>query len=160
MELLKDEQYMARVARGALLPKYSAKMGFELERRVAEVVTSLGLSWEKGAVEMVNNKEVDLAIPNTAAPQVQVMVSYSLTTSSSQTQRANEQASMYSSVQNFNRSRVKRGEDCVFVNVLDGGGWLERKNDLEVLWKNCDYCFCYNTLGKFKSLLKGIFHKK
>ncbi len=156
-ELLSDGPHMNTVVRSSLVSSYSVKMGFKLEQEVQEIVTDLGKSYEKGSVYAVDNKEVDLAIPNCDSPQALIMSSYSLTTSSSQTTRANEQAAMYDALQKFNRSRrMRETPSCIFINVVDGGGWISRRNDLKQLWANCDHCFSFNTLQDMRELLERV----
>ena len=114
---------------------------------------------EKGQVEIVDFKEVDVAIPNVSNPEILIMSSYALTTSSSQSSRANEQAAMYEKVQTYNRrsQKIKYGKPITFINVIDGGGWIERKNDLLKMWVDCDYCFCNFDIKEVGTVLKFHF---
>ena len=154
-DLLKDGPYMNAKIRDDLVSTYSVRIGFKLEKEIAKVVEELGCTCKKGSVFAVDNKEVDLAVPNQKEPRMLIMSSYSLTTSSSQTQRANEQTAMYNHLNSWNRSRSRsRSSDCLFVNVIDGGGWISRKNDLRHIWRNCDHCFTYKTLDNLQKLLK------
>ena len=133
---------------------YSVQTGFALEQSVARVVTDAGYRYEKGSVYIVNNKEVDLAIPNRAIPLMLIMSSYSVTTSSAQTLRANEQKGMYEDVRRHNQNRANADQPNVqFVNVVDGGGWLERGRDLRELYAHCDYALSYSQLGQLPVIL-------
>ena len=160
IELLKNEEYLSAIARDMMIAKYSARMGFELENTISSKIKRLGYNCEKGAVSIVDNKEVDIAIPTTISPQILIMVSYLLTTSSAQSSKANEQARMYNSVQQHNRSRTRGKHDYIFINVVDGGGWIARQKDLRLLWMNCDYCFTYKTLNDFEGLVKSILNRE
>ena len=160
IQLLQNEEYLRAVARNLLQSKYAVRMGVALEKAVCEVVAACGVKWEKGPVEMVDNKEVDIAIPSLAAPEILIMSSYQLTTSSSQSSKANEQARMYQEVQTRNRQRRKRGRpETLFINVIDGGGWLARANDLDSMRRECDYCFAHSGLGDLKSVITGHLQK-
>ena len=133
---------------------YSVQTGFALEQAVARVVTDAGYHYEKGSVYIVNNKEVDLAIPNRAIPLMLIMSSYSVTTSSAQTLRANEQKGMYEDVRRHNQNRANADQPNVqFVNVVDGGGWLERGRDLRELYAHCDYALSYSQLEQLPAIL-------
>ena len=155
IDLLNDRKYMSRKFRENKVSHYSVQMGFKLENLIGERINKLGYSWEKGSVLAVDNKEVDLAIPNLDNPQILIMVSYSLTTSSSQTSRANEQSRMYSSIRTYNGRRSRdRYPDCLLVNFMEGGGWKSRRSDLKVIWKNSDFCFTTNTLESLEELVK------
>lgn len=154
VDLLKDESYMSLAVRDSLISQYSVSIGLKLEDVVRDIVTEQGYNSQKGLCLMVDNKEVDVAIPSIIDPKMLIMVSYALTTSSSQSQRANEQISMYSHIQTHNRSRSRRGKkDCLMVNVIDGGGWISRRPDLRHIVENCDYCFTHATLDNFRKLL-------
>ena len=154
IELLKDGPYMDARVRNELVPYYSVQVGFKLEEEAKALVHEIGLECDKGTVFAVDNKEVDLAIPNRADPYLLLMVSYSITTSNAQTQRASEQARMYDRLKSWNRSRAQEGKpECLLVNLVDGGGWISRKRDLERIWRNCDYCFTHQTLSGLRKLL-------
>lgn len=96
----------------------------------------------------------DIAIPDVASPRILIMASYQLTTSSSQSSKANEQARMYEAIQRHNRSRAQRNApNAVFVNVIDSGGRLSRPNDLQTMWDACDYCFSRSSLDGLRAVL-------
>ncbi|MCY4129527.1 MAG: hypothetical protein OXG15_09865 [Gammaproteobacteria bacterium] len=80
---------MSTKFRQNMVAYYSVQMGFKVENIIGEMVDDLGHEWKKGSVQIVDNKEVDLAIPSLEAPQILIMVSYLLTTSSGQTSKAN-----------------------------------------------------------------------
>ncbi len=154
IQLLQDEEYLHSVARNMMQSKYAVRMGIALEEYFRDAVAECGGASQKGAVTIVDKKEVDIAIPTLEAPRILIMSSYQLTTSSAQSSKANEQARMYQLVQTHNESRQQRDyPDTLFVNVVDGGGWLSRSRDLESLWRKCDYCFSYAGLDDFKTML-------
>lgn len=157
-DLIQDRNILTAVATNSKRSQYAVAVGKALEEAIARVVSDAGYQYEKGGVDLVDNKEVDLAIPDTNSPLVLIMSSYSLTTSSSQSSRANEQARMYDDVQTHNRRR-RDGRRVHLVNVIDGGGWIERVKDLEKIYKNSDACFSFSTLkqlGQFLLFLKYL----
>ena len=154
IELLQDRNYMRAVVQANMQSQYAVSMGNALEVEVGRLVSGLGYAWGKGAVGIVDDKEVDIAVPGVASPRILIMASYQLTTSSSQSSKANEQARMYEAVQRHNRSRAQRNApNVVFVNVIDGGGWLSRPNDLQTMWDACDYCFSRASLDGLRAVL-------
>ena len=147
MNLLSDKHVVRTLAQSSYKSKYAVRMGDALEKRIVKVVENVNIEWEKGPVEIVDNKEVDITIPNTSSPQVLIMSSYSLTTSSAQSSKANEQARMYQDIQIYNRRKAQRNKfKVLFINVIDGGGWISRANDLNRMWEECDHCFCYSNM--------------
>ena len=153
-ELLRDKGYMSKVIRGRLSSRYAVRCGLALEADVGRVILDAGYGFEKGRFGLVG-KEIDLIAPSMKQPRILVMSSYQLTTSSAQTQRANEQKAMYAKIKAHN-AKNSGGAGYVFVNVVDGGGWIARASDLESIWRHCDYCFSHALLGDFGELLPEI----
>lgn len=155
VQILRDEQQIKALALNSLQSKYAVQIGFAQEKRIVQVVSKLGLAYSKGRVEMVDNKEVDVVIPNANEPVVLIMSSYALTTSSSQSSRANEQAKMYENIQTHNR---RRDANVKLLNVIDGGGWLARANDLNKILRYSDRNFSNYDLadGTFEQYLREI----
>ncbi|MGI9305705.1 MAG: DpnII family type II restriction endonuclease [Gammaproteobacteria bacterium] len=154
IQLLQDGEYLQAVARNILQSKYAVGMGVALEECIRAAVADCGYESDKGAVAIVDDKEVDIAVPNLNKPRILIMSSYLLTTASSQTSKAHEQARMYQDVQTHNRRRRQRDRsEILFVNVVDGGGWLARQRDLHRMWQECDYCFSLAKLNDFKQVL-------
>lgn len=158
VQMISDKDYLLRVILNNLQSKYSVRIGNALEEAVRQIVVSAGWQQDKGAVEVVDGKEIDIAVPNLESPQILIMSSYNLTTSSSQTSRSNEQLRMYDRVRTANRHKVRKKRPPIFfINVIDGGGWLQRPNDLKKMWDECDYCFCYKNLHGLKEVLDYAF---
>lgn len=135
---------------------YSTRIGFALESSIGEIVINSGYTWEKGCVEIVDDKEVDVVVPQLDLPRMLIMSSYNLTTASSQTSRAREQKSMFEAIHRYNSARSRANmADIQLINVVDGGGWLRRSNDLNEMHRNCDYALAYNHLD---SKLPEILH--
>ena len=141
--------------------QYSVSVGNALEKAFRDVVASITPHYAKGKVRLVDNKEVDIAIPNTNEPEILIMCSYNLTTASGQSTRANEQFGMYESLQRHNRlTKTNGGKEAILINVLDGGGWLSRKNDHRKLYESSDYCFAHSQLDKFRTLIQSWHHNR
>ena len=153
-EIARDENVIGSVVRKKLAGEYADMKGKQVEKMVADVLAEGpgggGIPHEKGQVEMVGGKEVDHAIPSVANPYVMVMVSYTETTSSNQTARANEQNEMHAKIVRHN---TRYPDDRrVFVNVVDGGGWLARRSDLKKMHAGCDHCLSVKTIGHLRGI--------
>lgn len=157
IELLQNKEYLGRIAYGNMQSQYSVSIGNALENKVNSIVTKLGYEHQKGPVRIVGGKEVDIAIPNTNAPKIIIMSSYMITTSSAQSSRANEQAQMQDSIRTHNRLPEQLDvSNVIFVNVIDGGGWLDRRKDLKRIWQSSDYCLSYSRLSDLESIIKSV----
>lgn len=153
-EMLRDKDFAARLVRATLTGEYAVKKGRYIEQIVRDrLECALGpyeLPWQKGKVDVMG-KEIDIAIPNLSRPQVMIMIAYHETTSSNQTTRAKEQRVMFDRIQTYNdENRVNRA----FVNVVDGGGWISRRTDLEKMYRDCHYCLNLNMLDDLDDIVK------
>lgn len=152
--LLQSREYLRVIVRGSKRSQYSVSMGSATEAAVGNAIRAASYTFAKGAVGIVDDKEVDLAVPNTQHPQALIMASYQLTTSSSQSSKANEQARMYALVKQHNGRRAQlNNPDVLFINIIDGGGWLARSKDLQSMWANCDYIFPLSRMDGLQDVL-------
>jgi hypothetical protein len=124
-----------------------------IRARLSMVQENYGVSHEKGQVTFMGlGKEVDHAIPSREDPYVLVMSSYMETTSSSQTARANEQRTIYQHIDGHNQ-RYPGQSRRIFVNFVDGAGWLTRRSDLKKLHASCHYIVNLNTLDQLEAII-------
>ena len=161
LDRLQDPILTTNLVASKLTSKYSVAVGNALEEAFRKVVTTVTPHYVKGKVRIVENKEVDIAIPNIHEPEILVMCSYNLTTSSSQTSRAHEQERMYEGLNRHNRlTKTNGGKAAILVNVLDGGGWLSRHKDHRRMHESCDYSFAHSQLDKFRTLIQSWHHNR
>ncbi len=151
LNLIGDATLIGKIVRKKLAGEYADKKGEHVEKLVANTIQGLA-PYERGQVNLVGGKEVDLVVPSLSEPYVMVMVTYMETTSSGQTARANEQRSMYQKVCE-ERERYPNHPKRAFVNVVDGGGWLARRTDLMKLYASCDYCLNLRKLDTLKQII-------
>jgi len=153
-EIIRDQNIIGNIVRKKLAGEYTDQKGAYVEKQVRsildEVQSKYGVSNAHGQVKLVG-KEIDHAIPSLEEPYIMVMVSYMETTSSNQTARANEQQAMYQKIIGENVRYPKNQR--VFVNVVDGAGWLARRSDLRKIHEGCHYCLNMKTLDQLESIV-------
>ncbi len=153
-EVIRDENLVGNIVRKKLVGEYTDQKGEHIERKIRGLLEKLqaqyGINHTHGQITLVD-KEVDHAIPSLADPYVLVMVSYMETTSSGQTARANEQQAMYQKIvgENVRYAPLER----IFVNVVDGAGWLARRSDLRKMYAGCHYCLNMKTLDQLEAII-------
>ncbi|MCH9757824.1 MAG: hypothetical protein K0U19_01800 [Proteobacteria bacterium] len=150
--LMHDKNYITRIARKKLAGEYNNEKGIEFEEKIKKILTDANIQHDKGQVELVQ-KEVDHAIPSLDNPKIMIMACYYETTSSGQTTRANEQTEMYSKICKRN-ARYPNKQPLIFINIVDGGGWLARRSDLKKLYSSCDYCLNDSMLMQLPTIIK------
>lgn len=161
-ELIKDEIFIGNIIRKKLHGEYQDAKGDYIEELMREKVKLIaqdyGFSYDKGQVKsMALDKEVDLVVPSLMDPHILIMCSYMETTSSGQTARANEQNEMYQKVIS---ERVRYSSSRVFVNFVDGAGWLARRSDLRKLYNGCDYCLNIKSIEQIETIIFKHLPKK
>lgn len=153
-DVVRDENVIGNVVRKKLTGEYTDQKGEYVERKIRDLLDELqtryGVTHAQGQVALVG-KEIDHVIPSLDDVYVMVMVSYMETTSSGQTARANEQQAMYQKIVGEN-VRYARNER-VFVNVVDGAGWLARRSDLRKMHAGCHYCLNMKTLDQLEAII-------
>jgi len=160
-EIIRDQNVIGNIVRKKLAGEYTDQKGAFVEHQVSGILDKIqkkyGVTHAHGQVKLVG-KEIDHAIPSIEEPYVMVMVSYMETTSSNQTTRANEQQAMYQKIvgENVRYPNNQR----VFVNVVDGAGWLARRSDLRKIHEGCHYCLNLQTLNQLEPIVLNHAPKK
>jgi len=152
-EIIKDTNKIQRAILQKLEGEFSNKKGMAVEtvirKTLDEIYQKYGVTHAKGQVQLVG-KEVDHAIPSIHEPYVLIMTSYTETTASSQTQRANEHRDMFLKIQGDN---LRYSHKRIFINFVDGAGWLARPTDLIKLLSGCDYILNLKTLDQLEAII-------
>ncbi len=137
----------------ALIGTYGGRKGYKVEARIQEKLEEIkrkhGTGYEQGSSRFVN-VDLDFALPTLQDPWVIIMSSFQETTSSGQTTKARDMFAAYTSIEVSN-SRHK--ENRIFVNFVDGGGWLARKRDMERLVDQCHYFINLQNLDMLEDII-------
>jgi hypothetical protein len=151
--VIRDEKVVKNFIRKKLNGDYNNAKGRAVESlavlELQPLVAAYGITHQHGQVALVR-KEVDIAIPTLSNPYIMIMSSYTETTASGQTQRRNEQHAMYGKIKAANEAD---GQHRVFVNILDGAGWLARRSDLKKLYADCDYILNIKALAQLPAIV-------
>ncbi|MEJ5202234.1 MAG: DpnII family type II restriction endonuclease [Anaerolineales bacterium] len=154
LDIIRDENIIGNIVRKKLTGEYIDQKGEYIERRIRNLLDDLrakyGITHARGQVALLG-KEIDHVLPSLDDPYVMVMVSYMETTSSAQTSRANEQQTLYQKIVGENVRYPDK--ERIFVNVVDGAGWLARRSDLKKLHAGCHYCLNIKTLERLEAIV-------
>lgn len=148
-----SEASLRRLYKRQLIGTYGAKKGHRVEDRIRQKLSSIeakyGVSHAKGRSRMIET-DIDFAIPTLDDPWVIIMSSFQETTSSGQTTKARDMLSAYERVL---RNNSRYGEKRVFINFVDGGGWLARQRDFQRLVQQCDYFINFHYLDMLEAIV-------
>ncbi len=143
-----------------LIGTYGAAKGYKIERIIRERLETLwknyGIPFEKWRSRFINT-DIDFAVPTLEDPWIILMSTFQETTSSGQSTKVRDMLSAY---QRLQASNSRYGENRVFVNFVDGGGWLARKRDFQRLVENCHYFINLKHLDMLEEIVLYHIPKK
>lgn len=133
---------------------YAALKGKAVEIKIEEelirISNQYGVPYGRGRSYIINT-DVDWAIPSTDDPYVLIMVSFQETTSSGQSTKARD---MFQGYQRVREHNMRNNENRAFINFVDGGGWLARKNDFNRLVNECHYFLNLHYLFMLEGIVR------
>jgi hypothetical protein len=139
--------------KSSLIGTYGGKKGYKVEnlirQKLTEIQVKYGVPFAQGRSRTINT-DIDFASPTLDDPRIILMSSFQETTSSGQTTKVRDMLDAYVRVIQENS---RHGEDRVFINLVDGGGWLARKRDLRRLVDQCHYFLNLAHLDMLESIV-------
>ncbi|MCM1501012.1 MAG: hypothetical protein NC124_21345 [Clostridium sp.] len=128
---------------------YSTRVGREIEDLVEGIIRD-AVGEHYVCRKKVFDRNIDFVIPDTKNPKVLIEVSYMVTTGSGQSTKRETMISVAREISNRNMHDVDK---MIFVNVIDGAGWLARQKDLKRIYNASDYVINMENLEKLKEIL-------
>ena len=161
---LASEDDIRRSAKKSFEGMYNNRLGDSffayIEKSVKKVCGQIGVVCEsKCQVPSLGLGEVaGIAIPNSQCPRILIDVTYGITTSSAQTKYA-ERAERIS--KRLRELSVGKSEDerMIYINVVDGAGWVARQADLAKLLRASDYLLNIKTIQFLSDIIQFHFKK-
>jgi hypothetical protein len=152
---LTDIEAIRSLVKKSMEGLYSNRIGDlvqqEIEKRIKRVCNQLGLDYEKEVSLKLVGRAVNFLIKSNNTPVVIMDVSYSVTTSSSQTTKRVSAQDAINKIKNYND---QNRTDIVYINFLDGAGWIGRQQDMKEIHRCSDYVLNFETLDMFEAIIK------
>ena len=128
---------------------YSTQVGREVENLVEEMLQKhIGNRYV--CRKKIFDRNIDSVIPNLQKPQILIEVSYMVTTGSGQSTKRETMINVAKEVINRN---MHDNDKMIFINIIDGAGWIARQKDLERIYSASDYVLNLNTLSNLGDIL-------
>lgn len=147
---LKDENTVRQLVKKGLEGKYSNDIGdavlADIERELKRICAIHGLDYQSNVRIPMLDRTVSFVIENPNDPKMILDVSYSVTTSSSQ-------GSKKEAARKTIDARKHTGKNFVFVNFLDGAGWIGRQADMREIHRCSDYVLNLQNLGLLEDII-------
>ncbi len=153
---LSNEDDARRLIKRGFEGKYSNNIGASYFKLLLDCITtaceSTGLTLAaKNAVPIIGRK-VSIAIPNVESPRILIDTTYGITTSSTQSDYAGNAEKAASELRKKNDGKPDK-QRIVFINVIDGAGWVARRSDLDKIHQCSDYLLNLKTIGTISEII-------
>lgn len=150
LEKLKDEKTVRQLVKKGLEGKYSNGIGdavlTDIEREIKRICAKHGLEYQSNVRVQMLDRAVSFVFENPQDPKLLLDVSYSVTTSSSQ-------GSKKEAARKTVEARQHSGRNFVYVNFLDGAGWIGRQADMREIHRCSDYVLNFQNLGLLEDII-------
>ena len=147
---LKDENSVRQLVKKGLEGKYSNGIGdavlTDIEKELKRICAKHGLDYQSNVRVPMLDRAVSFVIENPSDPKLILDVSYSVTTSSSQ-------GSKKEAARKTVEARRNSGRNFIFVNFLDGAGWIGRQSDMREIHRCSDYVLNLQNLGLLEDII-------
>lgn len=153
LKKLQDESLVRQLVKRGLEGRYSNGIGdavlADIEREIKRVCAKHGLEYQKNVRVPLLDRAVSFVLESPMQPKLIIDVSYSVTTSSSQ---GSKKEAARKTVEVLSREKAA-GRNIVFVNFLDGAGWIGRQADMREIHRCSDYVLNFQNLGILEDII-------
>lgn len=133
--------------------KYSNNIGDlilkDIERKINQVCIKRGLDYEKNVRVPLLDRTVSFVLESPTDPKIIIDVSYSVTTSSAQGDKKNAARKTEYTL----KKEREKGNQIIYVNFLDGAGWIGRQADMREIHRCSDYVINFNNLNLIEDII-------
>lgn len=150
LDKLTDENTVRQLVKKGLEGKYSNGIGdavlADIECELKRVCSKHGLDYQSNVRVPMLDRAVSFVIESPNDPKLILDVSYSVTTSSSQ-------GSKKEAARKTVEARQRDNLNFIFVNFLDGAGWIGRQADMREIHRCSDYVLNFHNLGLLEDII-------
>lgn len=159
LSMLQDENTVRRLVKRGLEGKYSNGIGdavlTDIEKELKRVCAKHGLEFQSNVRVPLLDRAVSFVLESPANPRVILDVSYSVTTSSSQ---GSKKEAARKTVEVLKREK-EFGRNIVYINFLDGAGWIGRQSDMREIHRCSDYVLNFQNIGLLEDIIDSHIHE-
>jgi hypothetical protein len=149
-----------RLVKKGLEGNYNNKIGDSFFKYASEAIIreceATGLTYAIKKNVGIVGKVVSIAIPDESNPKLLIDITYGITTSSAQTRYAERAEATAAKLRELNSDKPPK-QQIVFINVVDGAGWVARQSDLNKIDRCSNYLINLQTLGSISDIINYYF---
>lgn len=153
LDKLQDSATVRQLVKRGLEGRYSNGLGdailAEIEAEIKRVCAKHGFDYKSNVRVPMLDRAASFVLENPDNPKVIIDVSYSVTTSSSQ--GAKKEAAR-KTVEVLARQKAL-GNRILYINFLDGAGWIGRQADMREIHRCSDYVLNFQNLGLLEDII-------
>jgi hypothetical protein len=153
LKKLQDENSVRQLVKRGLEGRYSNGIGdavlADIEQELKRVCAKHGLDYQSNVRVPLLDRAVSFVLESPSDPTLILDVSYSVTTSSSQ---GSKKVAARKTVETLKKQREK-GKKIIYVNFLDGAGWIGRQADLKEIYRCSDYVLNLQNMGLLEDII-------
>ena len=153
LDKIKDERSVRQLVKRGLEGTYSNMIGdailLDIEKELKRVCAKHGLEYQKNVRIPKLDRAASFVLETPAKPKLILDVSYSVTTSSSQGSKK-EAARKTEAIVKAERAA---GNSIIYVNFIDGAGWIGRQADLREIHRCSDYVLNFQNMGLLEDII-------
>lgn len=150
---LQNKDSIRLFVKRALEGRYSNNIGdlilADIEDKLKTISIKYGLEYEKNVRVPLLDRAVSFVLESPLEPKIILDVSYSVTTSSAQGDKRK--------VARETEDKLKReratGNNIIYINFLDGAGWIGRQADMKEIHRCSDYVLNFNNLNLLEDII-------
>ena len=150
---LKDEESVRQLVKRGLEGTYSNMIGdailADIGKELKRVCAKHGIEFQSNVRIPLLDRTVSFVLESPQNPKIILDVSYAVTTSSSQ---GSKKEAARKTLDVVKAERV-RGRNIIYVNFLDGAGWIGRQADLREIHRCSDYVLNFNNMCLLEDII-------
>lgn len=139
--------------------KYSNNIGdlilTDIEDKIKSLANKYGLDYEKNVRVPLLDRAVSFVLETAVDPKIIIDVSYSVTTSSAQGDKKN----VARKTEDVLKKEKASGNDIIYINFLDGAGWIGRQADMREIHRCSDYVINFNNINLLEDIIADYVNK-
>lgn len=145
-----------RLIKKGLEGRYNNNIGDSFFKFASETIMNIcdktGLTYSVKKEVPLLGRPFGVSIPDENNPRILIDIAYNITTSSAQTDYAKQAEETASLIRKKNEGKPNN-EKIVYINLLDGAGWVARRSDLERIQRSSDYLVNLKTLSNIDEII-------
>ncbi|WP_167958551.1 DpnII family type II restriction endonuclease [Anaerosporobacter faecicola] len=139
--------------------KYSNNIGDlilkDIEDKIKTLANKYGLDYKPNVRVPMLDRAVSFVLETEIDPKIIIDVSYSVTTSSAQGDKKN----VARKTEEILKKEKAAGNNIIFINFLDGAGWIGRQADMREIHRCSDYVINFNNINLLEDIIADYVNK-